>query len=191
MTRIYRMKRRAERREETRRRIVDAAIELHQTKGPARTTLADIAKLAGVQRHTLYAHFPEERELYLACSGLYMQRNPLPDPADWKTVRAGEPRLRRGLAAIYAYYEANEAMIAAVLRDADVMPLAGEVHKLRTDAAFAEMRKVLGEGLRGSLTAALLELALSFHTWRLLVRQEGLSSQLAADAMARIIHCAG
>ena len=81
MARKYELKRRAERQEETRRRIVEAAIELHRTKGPARTTLTDIARLAGVQRNTLYRHFPDERAIGLACSGLYMELNPPPDPA--------------------------------------------------------------------------------------------------------------
>src|ERR671931_174872 len=76
VTRKYELRRRAERQQETRRRIVEAAIELHRTKGPARTTVSDVARLAGVQRHTLYRHFPQERDLHLACSGHYMVLHP-------------------------------------------------------------------------------------------------------------------
>jgi AcrR family transcriptional regulator len=53
VARKYELKRRAERQEETRRRIAEAALELHTTIGAARTTVSAIADRAGVQRHTL------------------------------------------------------------------------------------------------------------------------------------------
>src|SRR6266511_4024337 len=105
MARKYELKRRAEKQQETRRRIVEAAIQLHRTKGPARTSLSDIARLAGVQRHTLYRHFPDEREIGLACSGLFFELNPPPDPAGWGTVADPGERLRVGLGAVYSWYE--------------------------------------------------------------------------------------
>ena len=73
----YRLGKRAEKQAETRRRIVEAAVELHGTLGPARTTISEIAERAGVQRHTFYAHFPDDRSLFLACSGLAMERDEL------------------------------------------------------------------------------------------------------------------
>src|SRR5919198_107380 len=102
--RKYELKKRAETQLETRRRIVEAAIELHTTKGPARTSLSEVARLAGVQRHTLYRHFPDERSLGLACSGLYAERNPLPDVEPWLALQ-GEKRVRRGLSELYAFFE--------------------------------------------------------------------------------------
>src|SRR5215471_7398245 len=77
--RTYTLKRRAERQAETRQRIVEAAVDLHASVGPALTTVSMVADRAGVQRHTLYAHFPDERSLYLACSGLSLERSPLPN----------------------------------------------------------------------------------------------------------------
>src|SRR3954453_20643532 len=97
VTRKYELKQRAERQQETRRRIVDAAIELHRTKGPARTTLSDIARLAGVQRHTLYRHFPDERAISLACSGPHFETHPPPDPGEWRAIEDPGERLRHGL----------------------------------------------------------------------------------------------
>ncbi len=78
MTRTYQLKRRAEKQAETRRRIVDATVALHTSVGPARTTISDIAELAGVQRHTVYAHFPDERELFHACSAHWRGLHPAP-----------------------------------------------------------------------------------------------------------------
>src|SRR5438105_2336599 len=116
--RKYELKSRAERMEETRRRIVEAAIELHRTKGPARTTLSDIARLAGVQRHTLYRHFPDERAVGMACSGLYMELNPPPEAAPWTGIGDTVERLRTGLSALYEYFYRTEDMFDRILRDA-------------------------------------------------------------------------
>ena len=115
MARKYEMKRRAERQKETHRRITEAAVELHRTVGPARTTISAIAEKAGVQRHTYYAHFPELKDLYQACMGHYLERNPVPEPATWAEVADGEERLRVALCEVYAYYSSNESMISNVL----------------------------------------------------------------------------
>src|SRR4029077_9727775 len=86
MARTYTLKRRAEQQAETRQRIVEAAVELHSSVGPARTTVSMIADRAGVQRHTFYAHFPDERGVFVACSGLVAERDPLPDAEPWRAI---------------------------------------------------------------------------------------------------------
>src|SRR5512139_3404474 len=98
MARPYTMRRRAERQAETRQRIVEAAVDLHGSVGPARTTFSMVAERAGVQRHTLYAHFPDERSLYLACSGLAFERDPMPEAEAWRAIADRGERLRVGLA---------------------------------------------------------------------------------------------
>src|SRR4051794_6912723 len=91
--RDYRLGRRAEKQAATRKRIVEAAFDLHTTLGPARTTVSQIAERAGVQRHTYYAHFPQERDLFLACSGLALERDPLPDLEALRAMPAGRARI--------------------------------------------------------------------------------------------------
>src|SRR5215216_5526539 len=113
MARKYVMKRRAERQKETHRRIVDATVEL-------RTTIGAIAEKAGVQRHTYYAHFPELRDLYTACTSHYVVEHPPPEHASWAEVADHEERLRRALSEVYAYYGHHEQIFANVLRDAEV-----------------------------------------------------------------------
>jgi AcrR family transcriptional regulator len=81
VTRTYTLKRRAEQQAETRQRIVEAAVELHSSIGPAATTVSMVAERAGVQRHTYYAHFPDERSLAMACSGLALARDPVSRPS--------------------------------------------------------------------------------------------------------------
>jgi AcrR family transcriptional regulator len=182
--RPYRLGRRAGSKEATRRRIVEAAVELHSTAGPARTTVAQIAERAGVQRHTYYAHFPQERDLFLACSGLALERDPLPDVEAWQSTPAGLERLRCGLGDLYAWYERNAQMAACVLRDAEHHALTREMAELRIVPLVGRAGEVLGEGL-GEPARALLRVALDFAAWRVLGRTH--VARAAADLMAAAI----
>jgi AcrR family transcriptional regulator len=186
MTRTYTLKRRAERQADTRRRIVEAAVDLHGTVGPALTTFSMVAERAGVQRHTLYAHFPDERSLSMACSALAMERDPLPDAGPWRTIEERGERLRAGLRAVYDWYERNAELAACVLRDAEHHALTREIAALRFTPHVHAWHEVLGAKLNGK-QRPVLHLALSFHTWRTLVREGGLKQAAAVDAMVQAI----
>ena len=190
MSRKYHLKKRADRQEETRRRIVEAAVDLHATIGPARTTVSAIAERAGVQRHTYYRYFPDERSLGLACSGLYAERNPLPDPSSWRAIEDSEKRLRHGLGELYAYYEGNEPMLTNITRDAEVDPLTAELAQLRFGPDRDAIRAALASGHRSKRALAVLDVALAFSTWRTLVRDSGLDRREAIEAMVAAIRCA-
>ncbi len=194
MPRKYEMKRRAERMHETRRRIAEAALELHETVGPARTTVSAIAEKAGVQRHTYYAHFPELKDLYQACTARHMERDPLPDPSRWAQISGPEERLRRALSEVYAYYESNEALLTNVLRDTPLDPVLQEnnVFLLRhweamgdTVAGAFEARS----GERHEALVAAIALALDLNTWRTLVHQQGLDDDRAVGLMVGMVRC--
>jgi AcrR family transcriptional regulator len=186
MARTYTLKRRAEQQAETHRRIVEAAIVLHGSVGPALTTISMVAERAGVQRHTLYAHFPDERSLHLACSGLALERDPLPDAAAWAAIEDRRERLRVGLAAVYGWYERNAELAACVLRDAEYHPLTKEITQMRFGPLFAAYHAVLGAKL-STKQRAVLALALSFFTWRTLVRECGLKQGSAMRVMVQAI----
>jgi AcrR family transcriptional regulator len=190
MTRTYTLKRRAEQQAETRRRIVEAAVDLHGSIGPALTTVSMVAERAGVQRHTLYAHFPDDRSLYLACSGLAFERDPLPDAEPWRAIENPSERLRVGLRAIYDWYERNADLVAAVLRDAEYHALTREVAELRFGPPITACGEVLGAKLNAK-QRALLRLALSFFTWRTLTRENGLKQGAAVAVMVQAIDSAG
>lgn len=184
--RRYELKKRAETQLETRRRIVDAAIELHGSKGPAHTSLSEVARRAGVQRHTLYRHFPDERDLMLACSGVYTEQNPMPDPSRWTGLH-GEERLRTGLREMYGFFESNEPMMSRLVVDAETHALTREMMQMRRGAELAEIRRTLARALpRRAAAQASLDLALDFRTWQRL-RRGGLSSRAAADSMVRAL----
>jgi len=189
MTRTYTLKRRAQSQAETRRRIVEAAVDLHSTVGPALTTISMVAERAGVQRHTLYAHFPDERSLLTACSGLHSERDPLPDAAPWRSIEDWRERLRTGLLALYDWYERNAELAAHVLRDAEYRPLISEIAAQWMGPHMATYGEVLGADL-STRQRAVLRLALSFFTWRTLVRESGLEPGGAVEAMVHAVECA-
>jgi AcrR family transcriptional regulator len=185
--RRYRLGKRADKKQETRRRIVEAAVELHGTIGPARSSVAQIADRAGVQRHTFYAHFPTERDLLLACSGLTLDRDPLPDVAAWRATAPGRNRLALGLTELYCWYERNAGLAACVLRDADYHPLTREIVDMRIAPVLEAAAELLGEGLEPRCRP-ILDVALDFACWRSLSKT--LTPVEAARLMADAVTCA-
>lgn len=194
--RSYQLKQRARSQEATRRRIVDATVALHEEIGPARTTVAEVARRAGVGRVTVYNHFPDDASLLGACSAQFIAAHPPPDPAPWGAIRDPDVRLRTALVARYGYFRANEAMLANVTRDAALLPaLAAVVDGPDAATLDVAMRAVLlaGRGARGARrrrVRAALGLALAFATWQRLARDEGLGDEGAADLMARAVAAA-
>jgi AcrR family transcriptional regulator len=168
--RKYELKKRADDMAQTRRRITQAAIALHGTVGPSRTTMSAVAERAGVERRTLYRHFPNEADLFAACSTDWFAANPWPDIDAWRAIRDPHERLARALDELYAYYERTEPMLANVLRDAEVVDFARDA-VAPLDAYLAEAAEVLaaGRGARGrrrQLLGGALRHALAFSTWR-------------------------
>ncbi|HEX2087566.1 MAG TPA: helix-turn-helix domain-containing protein [Solirubrobacteraceae bacterium] len=194
--RRYELKERARRQEETRRRIVEATVALHREVGPAKTTVADVARRAGVTRVTVYNHFPDDVSLFGACSAHFVASHPPPDPASWAAVEHPGRRLRVALAEQYAWFAENEAMVGNVSRDVALLPaLAEAIGSSEAARHEAAMRDVLlaGRGLRGARrdrARAAIGLALAFPTWQQLVRREGLGDQAAIELMARAVEAA-
>lgn len=191
MPRPYRLRRRAERMAETRRRIAHAAVELHASVGPRATTIAAIARGAGVERRTVYQHFPDEPALFRACVSHGIALWPLPEPSRWRSVRDRQRRLRLALDEVYAYYERTEPMWTNVTRDFPLLPALVEANAA-VFARWAQMRRVLvaGRGLRGRrrhLVEALVGHFLAFQTWRSLARDEGLARPEVIEIAAKAI----
>ena len=194
MTRKYELKRRAERQERTRQRIVEAALQLHGTVGPARTTISAIAERAGVRRMTVYRHFPDERALFEACTAHGYATYPPPDPTPWRKVADPEERLRRGLGELYAYYSLTGSMWVRFLRDAEEIPVLAELGVGPYLEYLEVVREVLGVGwgVRGErrmrLHAALGH-ALELQSWISLTGRQGLDDEQAVDFMVRAVRC--
>ena len=190
MKRRYELKERARRQAETRQQIVEAAVALHTSIGPARTTISAIAARAGVERHTVYAHFPDERTLFRACSTHWRGQHPRPDVKRWLKLDAPELRLGRVLADLYGWYDEVESHLAVIRRDASLVEANAEV-LAETDEAARELADALARGWpRRRTVRAAIGHALEFETWRSLVRRQGLSRKQAVDAMLRLTESA-
>jgi AcrR family transcriptional regulator len=170
--RKYELKARAEKQEETRRRITEATVGLHQEVGPAKTTVAEVARRAGVTRLTVYNNFPEERELFAACQGHWLELHPLPqlDPSE------GPEGVLRPL---YAWYRETARMAENVRRDRAALPALDALMRDTADARISALAGALGGG-------PLVALALDFWTWRRL-SAEGLEDDEAATLMASVV----
>ncbi len=186
VSRPYTLKRRAERQDTTRQRIVDAAIELHQTIGPTATTISEIAERAGVGRVTVYRHFPDELTLARACSGHYLEQNPPPDPERWRAIADPEQRLRTALRETYAYHRGTRAMFSHVLADARDHPVMAPYHQHWRRAADVLLEPWPARGQKRTSLRAAIALALSFDTWRTLSQENRLTDSQAAELMLRL-----
>lgn len=175
---------------QTRRRILDAVVALHREVGPAATTITAIAERAGVQRLTVYRHFPDERALLEACSAHWQAAHPAPDPAAWAGIPDPHRRLLTALLELYAYFDRGSDMIARVLRDQDELPTLREI-MAPWHGWVAEIAGGLSAGWgvdepRQALVRAAVGHTLRFWTW-LSLREEGLSNQEAARLMAGFV----
>ena len=187
--RPYRKRRRAESEDRTRQRITAAAVALHQTVGPARTSVKSIAERAGVDRATVYRHFPDEQALFDACTTHYYSRHPMPDPGNWRAIAEPEARLNAALTELYAWFAETEEMLTRGIRDIESVPEG-------TRAAFlgyfesVQAALMTGRRQRGrprARVAAAVAVAISFPTWRTLVRERQLSTPDAVELMTAMI----
>jgi AcrR family transcriptional regulator len=189
--RPYRMMRRAALEEETRRRITESTVELHEELGPARTSISAIAERAGVRRSTVYRHFPNEDALFAACSSHWRAANPPPDSRTWAAIRDPAERTETALREQYAFYARTQRMYEGLLRDEPLMPVVERLLRnfhnyLRTiQDVLMVGRRLRGRGARR--TRAAIGHALAFPTWRSLTEEQGLADEDAVALMCLLI----
>jgi AcrR family transcriptional regulator len=193
-TRPYRQKVRAERAAETRQRIIESAVALHLERGPAQTSINAIAEHAGVNRVTVYRHFPDARTLLEACSTHARRLNPPPSLDTWRRIEDPRRRLDVGLTQLYDYFRRTEAGWANILRDAELAPLVKEMAETNRLTYLRQARDVLLVGwprTRRPLLRAVLGLAVDFRTWQTLVRRESLDDRTAVALMVHLATAVG
>jgi AcrR family transcriptional regulator len=191
MPRKYRLNKRAERQQDTRRRIEAAAIALHEEVGGVAATITAIADRAGVSRLTVYRHFPDERSLLTACTGTYLAANPPPDPRDWARIADPEVRLRIALAELYPFYRRNQGLLARADQEMPANPTLADV-MAPYRAAIAAMAEVLVPGWTDehssdAFVRAAAGLAVAFSTWQTLAAEQGLTDFDAAALMVNFL----
>lgn len=187
------MRKRAEQVEQTRQRIVEAAVRMHTTVGPANTTISALAEEAGVTRLTVYRHFPDEDNLFSACTQHWARQHPAPDPAAWRAIPDLEERARRALGELYGWYRENADDLLVLYRDIDVWPAAARDAAQAMVQALADAL-VAGAGLRGRARRRLRAAAahvVGYWTWRSLCVEQGLGDAEAAELGTRLLSVAG
>jgi AcrR family transcriptional regulator len=187
--RTYSMGRRREQLESMRQRITEAAFELHATVGPAQTSISAVAERAGVQRHTVYHHFPDMTSLMRACTTHGMRITGIPDATPWRAIDDPTARLRHGLGELYAYYDANARMLGNVVRDLPLMADIGgaeEFAEHMTGLFYALAEGWTDEPATQRLRMAAIGHAMAFATWRSLTDQ-GLSDAEASELMVGLV----
>lgn len=177
--------------EETRQRIVEATVYLHEKIGVPGTTISAIAERAGVERLTVYRHFPDDHTLLTACTGHYLSQNPVPDPEQWESIEEPVPCLRAALAKIYAYYRQTEGMMITAYRDTQTEPTLLEV-LAPFFQYWASIQNHLAEKFSATspahpLMLAVVGHAIHFSTWRSLVKQQGLKMDQAVNIMVAMV----
>lgn len=182
------MKVRAVRQADTRRRIVAAASRLHQTIGPERTTISDIARLAGVEWPTVVRHFPDRVSLVLACLVPGLEQDPPPDPDAWAGIADPQARLARALIDIYPYYRRNRVRLSVLFDEthAEFAPVreAGRPMRAHAHAVLAEGWPVSASARPRLLTA--IAHAFSFWAW-VSMADLGMSDEDAAALMLDMV----
>ncbi len=193
--RPYRKQRRAELEDQTRLRITESAVALHQELGPARTPISAVAERAGVRRSTVYRHFPDDEALFEACSAHWGAANPPPDPAAWRAIEDPVERTRVALGELYAYYGRTEPMLTSLLRDAPLVPIvARKLDGFHGYLGAVQDLLMAGRGLRGRRarrTRAAIGHALALPTWRSLARDNALGDEDAVALMGALVEGAG
>lgn len=184
--RPYTLGKRADARDATRRRIVEATLACHLERGVLATTLRDIAARAGVSPGTVLNHFPRTPELVQACGELAAATWPFPGE-EVLAGRAGvEDRVGALTTALFRAWDTPPAPIfpRLQLERAEVPVL---------DAWFSDLearhRALVRAALPAGASAAQRALAYaltSFPTWRTLT-SEGLTTEEAAAQAASAV----
>jgi AcrR family transcriptional regulator len=186
------MRKRADDVAETRQRIVEAAVRLHGTIGPAATTVSALAAEAAVTRLTVYRHFPDDLSLFSACSQHWAASQTFPDPERWKQIDDREVRVTTGLTDVYRFYREAEPMLTKVRRDQAALP--GEIRD-RTIATEQSYCDALASGFpaRGhtrELICATVHHAVSYWTWHSLCVSNRMKDEDAVTLMTALVMAA-
>jgi AcrR family transcriptional regulator len=186
-TRTYHSDLRAEQAEETRRRILDAALRVMVT-GLASLSVPAVAREAGVSVPTVYRHFGTKADLLAEMYPHAARRAGLDGVPDPSTVGDVKSAVRAMIERLDALDDVSRAAFAS--------PIADEVRHVTMPSRFARIRR-LGDSIEPPLSSADLDRITrllvvlisqsSLRTWR---DHLGVSADQAADDVDWILRAA-
>jgi len=187
--RAYRLRARADKQAELHQSLAEVAYALHSSVGPANTTVSAIAAKAGVQRLTVYRHFPDMESIFTACTAHAFEIDPPPNPAAWQGIADPERRLRTALADLYGYQRRNARLLANLYRDAAMPEVAAGLR--RRAELLARAANVLMVGWSAKNAAHLMRAAfghaLDFGAWQSLAETQRLTDDEAIEMMVGVV----
>jgi AcrR family transcriptional regulator len=172
--------------EETRLRIVDATVQLHNEQGISGTSMQDIADRAEVALATVYRHFPTVDDLVPACGGRNLELNPPPTPAVFEDFESGEERVSALVAALHANYARGMRTYEVGFAEAVTMPVVARFMD-EFSAYVGELVATAAAPYEAGETQLKLAAGLcNFRVWRALLHS-GLTSNEVDKAVTRLI----
>ncbi len=184
MVRRYRLGRRGEAAEETRRRIVDATFALHSEQGVAATTMKHIAERADVSVGTVYHHFPTYDDAIQACGEHAIALAPPPGPDLFAGAKTRAERIERLVHACFERFERIPNYEGVRAEQGKFAPLRGFF------AAEAKIMRALAAAAAGrsaERAAPTVVALIEPGVWRTL-RAAGLTTGAAARQIAAVIN---
>ena len=181
--RQYRLGKRAEAAAGTRRRIVEATLALHDSKGITGTSVRDIAGRARVAPATVLQHFPRMDELIRACGELSDQLVPMPTAGVFIGATTPVERILRMARALFEWWEQLGAGFDHLRIDRRHLP--------QVDAWFADVarrhRELAATALAGDDESRidLLVALTTVDAWRAL-RDSGMGADRAAGQVSQL-----
>jgi AcrR family transcriptional regulator len=174
MARNYRLNERAKAQDETRERIVQATMALHDEQGVAATSFTDVARRAGIGAATVYRHFATIDALVAACGAHVWaeMRPPVPELATavFEGVVGRPARLLRLVDELDAFYHRGALRLHKAAADREAVPGLDEFLK----AVEAGVVDLVREAVKGEelpeLAIALLISLTEFPVWQSLQR---------------------
>lgn len=173
--------------EETRRRIVEATMALHNEQGILATSWEDIARRADVAVATVYRHFPSLAELAPACGELVEATIRPPTPALGPTLFAHRPaltdRVQRLVQELCAFYERGAASLTSARRDSHQLPpVQAWLDSLAMTREFL-VREALQPAAPDAQTIQIVTALTDFPVWQALHERE-----VSKEVITRVIH---
>jgi AcrR family transcriptional regulator len=189
--RPYRLRERAKSQQETRQKIVEATMQLHEEIGPRATTISAIAERSGVQRLTVYRHFPDETAVFQACTSHWLSLNPPPDPGGWAGIADARARFHAAMTAFYGYFTRTRRMWTVSFQDVSHVPaLQGPMAAFGgfLDSVRADLIGAFGDSPNADHIAPTIRHALRFQTWSDL-EDQGLDDAAKVDLVSHWLCC--